>query len=133
MSRENVELVRAVWTAYSRGDFDASLEGYAEDSVWDDREYRPDGAIHVGRDALVQLARTWRGTWEDYRLEIEDLRDGGGDRVAVILSETGRGKGGGIELTNRWGLVVTVRRGKVAHTFVYRQPEAALEAVGLRQ
>ncbi len=133
MSQENVELVRAMWAAYTRGDFQASLAAYAEDTVWDDTRYRPDGAVHLGRDALVEVVRTWRGAWEDYDAEAEQVLDAGDDRVAVVLRETGRGKGGGVEMTNRWGQVMTVRDRKIAHTMVYRVPEEALEAVGLRE
>ena len=49
-----------------------------------------------------------------------------------MLRETGEGKGGRVELTNRWGIIVTVRDGKIVHTVVYRTPEEALEALGLR-
>ena len=133
MSRGNVEVVRATWAAYSRGDYEGSLGAYAEDTVWDDTRYRPDGAVHVGHGALVDVARTWRGTWERYCIEAEDVLDAGDNTVAVVLRETGEGKGGGVELTNRWGVVSTVRDGKIVHTVVYRTPEEALEAVGLRE
>ena len=133
MSQENVEIVRAMWAAYARGDWAASLRAYSEDTVWDDTRYRPDGAVHRGHDALVDLVRTWRGTWERYQAQVEDVLDAGGDRVAAVLRETGEGKGGGVELTNRWGLVLTVRDGRIVHTVVYRTPEEALEAVGLRE
>ena len=91
MSRENVEVVQAMWAAYARGDFQASLDAYAEDTVWDDTRYRPDGAVHLGRDAVVDLVRTWRGTWENYEADAERLVDAGGDRVAAVLRETGGG------------------------------------------
>ncbi|HYH59226.1 MAG TPA: nuclear transport factor 2 family protein [Thermoleophilaceae bacterium] len=133
MSRENVEIVRATWAAYACGDYEASLGAYAEHSVWDDTRYRPDGAVHVGHDALVEVARSWRRTWERYEIEAEQVLDAGGDRVAVAMREAGEGKAGRVELTNRWGLVVTVRDGQIAHTMVYRTPEEALEAVGLRK
>jgi ketosteroid isomerase-like protein len=131
MSRENVETVRSMWAAYARGDWDASLGAYAEDTVWDDTRFRPDGAVHRGRDALVDVVRTWRGAWERYESQAEVL-DAGGDDVAVVVREKGEGKGGGVSLTGRWGLVVTVRDGRIVHTTVYRAPEEALEAVGLR-
>ena len=133
MSRENVELVRATWSAYALGDYEASLDAYAENTVWDDTRYRPDGAVHVGHRALVEVARTWHGTWEHYEIEAEDVLDAGGDRVAVVLREAGEGKGGRVELTNRWGIVMTVRDGKIVHTMVYRTPEEALGAAGLRE
>jgi ketosteroid isomerase-like protein len=133
MSRENVEVVRATWAAYARREYEASLGAYAENTVWDDTRYRPDGAVHRGHGALVDVARTWRGTWERYDIEAEDVLDAGSDKVAVVLREEGKGKGGGVELTNRWGVVVTVRDGKIVHTMVYRTPEEALEAVGLSE
>ena len=131
MSRENVEIVRATWAAYALGDYEAALGAYAEDTVWDDTRYRPDGAVHVGHDALVDVVRTWRGAWERYDIEVEDVLDAGGDRVALVARESGEGKGGGVQLTNRWGIVATVRDRKIVHTMVYRTPEEALEAVGL--
>ncbi len=132
MSQENVEIVRASWAAYAVGDYGASLGAYAEDTVWDDTRYRPDGAVHVGLGALVDVVRTWLGAWERYETQVEDVLDAGGDQVAVVARETGEGKGGGVQLTNRWGVVATVRDRKIVHTMVYRKPEEALEAVGLR-
>jgi ketosteroid isomerase-like protein len=131
MSQENVEVVRAMWAAYARGDFEASLGAYTEDTIWDDTHYRPDGAVHLGRDALVDVVRTWRAAWDDYDIEAEEVLDAGDDRVAVVLRETGRGKGGGVEMANRWGQVTTLRSRQIVHTMVYRRPEEALEAVGL--
>lgn len=121
-----------MWAAYARGDAEASLGAYTENTVWDDTHYRPDGAVHVGREALVNVVRSWQTAWEDYDLEVEELLDAGGDRVVVVLRETGRGKGGGVELTNRFAQVATVRSGQIAHTVVYRTREEAVEAVGLR-
>ncbi len=135
MSQGNVEVVRDMWAAYGDGDPQASLAAYADDAVWDDTEYRPDGAAHVGREALADLVGKWREAWDwdTYNVEVEQLRDAGGDRVAVVLRETGRGRASGVELTNRWGQVTTVRGGKIVHTMVYRLPEEALEAVGLSE
>ena len=131
MSRENVEVVAAAWAAYACGDYEASLGAYAENTDWDDTQYRPDGAVHLGHSALVEVVRTWRGAWRRYDIDAEDVLDAGGDRVAVVLCETAEGKGGGVELTNRWGVVMTVRNGKIIHTVVYRTPDEALEAAGL--
>ena len=133
MSQENVEVVGAIWAAYVSGDFQLALDGYAEDCVWDDTKDRPDGAVHIGREAIVRLATAWRGTWEDYEIAVEKLLDPGGDKVAAVLREKGRGKGGGVEVTNRFAHVETVRDGKIVHTMVYRDPREALEAVGLSE
>ena len=122
-----------MWAAYSRGDFDASLGAYSEDTVWDDTRFRPDGAVHRGREALVKLVRSWRSVWEAHEFKLEHVVDDGGERVAALLREKGRGRAGGVEIENRWGLVSTVRDGKIVNTTVYRTPEEALEAIGADQ
>ena len=131
MSQANVEIVTASWSAYASGDYGGSLGAYAENTIWDDTQYRPDGAVHVGHLGLVEVVRTWLGTWNRYEVEVEEVRDAGGDRVAVILRESGEGKSGGVELTNRFGVVVSVRDEKIVHTVVYRTPNEALDAAGL--
>ena len=130
MSRENVQVVTASWAAYARGDYKATLATYAENTVWDDTPYRPDGAVHFGHSGLIELTRTWRETWNRYEIEVEGVLGAVGDRVALALRESGEGKGGGIELTNRFGIVVTVRDGKIVHTVAYRTPDEASEAAG---
>jgi ketosteroid isomerase-like protein len=124
-----------MWAAYVREDFAASLEAYADDTIWDDTTYRPDGAVHVGRDAVVGLVGNWREAWEQesYKVEVERLDEAEDGRVVVVLRESGRGRGGGVELTNRWAQIATVRDGKIVHTVVCRTPQEALDAVGLSE
>jgi ketosteroid isomerase-like protein len=133
VSQENVEIVRAMWAAWGRAEYDASLGAFAEDSVWDDTRFRSDGAVHHGLGALIAVSRTWLEAWERYEIEAEEVLDAGDDRVAVVLRETAEGKGGGVAVTNRWGVVQTVRAGQIVHTMVYPTPQQVLEAVGVRE
>jgi ketosteroid isomerase-like protein len=133
VSQENVESVQAMWAAWGTGDYDAALGAFAEDSVWDDTLFRPDGAVHRGLAALIAVSRTWRQAWEHYEIEAEEVLDAGDDRVAVLLRDTAEGRGGGVAVTNRWGVVQTVHAGKIVHTMVYPSPEEVLGAVGLQK
>jgi ketosteroid isomerase-like protein len=133
MSQENVEIVRRMWAAWATGDYDAALEAFAEDCVWDDTRFRPDGTMHRGRRALMAVSRTWLQTWERYEIEAEEVLDAGGDSVAVVLRDRGEGKGGHVAVTNHWGVVQTVHAGKIIHTMVYPTPKELLDAVGLSQ
>lgn len=36
VSQENVQVVTASWAAFARGDYEASLGTYAENTVWDE-------------------------------------------------------------------------------------------------
>jgi ketosteroid isomerase-like protein len=132
MSQENIEIVRTVFDATNRGDWDTVLAAYSPDTEWDDRDLRPEGAVYEGIDAMRAEMRAWFGTWSNYHQEIEQLLDAGDD-VVVVLSESGVGKGSGATMGQRIGVVVTVRGGLIARTRLYRDPTQALEAVGLSE
>jgi ketosteroid isomerase-like protein len=129
MSHENVEIVRRVFDAVNRGDWDTVLAAYSPDTVWDDRDLRPEGAVHRGIDAMREEMRSWFGTWSDYSQEIEQVFDAG-EKVVVVVRESGTGKGSGAFMDQRVGVVITLREGLIERTTLYREPEAALAAVG---
>jgi ketosteroid isomerase-like protein len=132
MSQENVEVVRASYEAFIRGDLEASLSAYAKDTEWDDTRVRPDGGVQQGREAVSNRARTWRGTFSEYSFELEDVLDAG-EHVVVVSRDRGLGKTSGVEVEHRWGLVVTVDGGRITRTVFYPSPEEALDAVGLSE
>jgi ketosteroid isomerase-like protein len=120
-----------MWTAWGTGDYEAALAAFADDTVGDDTRFRPDGSMHHGLEALIAVSRTWREAWERYEIEAENILRAGADKVAVLLRDTAQGKGGGVTVTNDWGVVQTVREGKIVHTAVYPSQEEVLKAVGL--
>jgi ketosteroid isomerase-like protein len=132
MSQENIEIVRRVFDATNRGEWDTVLAAYSPDTEWDDRDLRPEGAVHHGVDAMRAEMRAWFGTWSNYWQEVEQALDAG-EHVVVVLRESGVGKGSGAKMDQRIGVVVTVRGGLIAHTRLYRDPTQALEAVGLAE
>jgi uncharacterized protein len=131
MSEENVEVVRRMLEAYALGDNEAALAAFDPDVVFD-QSIRPDGGIFHGRDGLAEAMRTWTGTFENWRLEVEKIIDAG-DRVLVIGHEFGRGKGSGAETQQTTYQVYTVRNGKIVHLKGHLDKEKALEAAGLSE
>jgi ketosteroid isomerase-like protein len=133
MSEENVEVVRSVFDATNRRDWDTVLAAYSPDTEWDDRELRPEGAVHRGIEAMQAEMRAWFGTWLNYRQEIEQVLDAG-EHVALVVRESGAGKGSGALMNQRIGVVITVRGGLIVHTRLYREPTEALkDAARLRE
>ncbi len=128
MSRENVEIVRRMFDAHLRGDFEASLAMF-DPEVEFDTSLRPDGRVWRGREGVRRAMLEWIGTWDDYRLEIHRYIDAG-DRVVVVWTERGRGKASGITLELHGGNVHTVNDGRVVQVVVYDAAAKALEAVG---
>ena len=131
MSEENLRIVMQMYEAYLAGDVDRAL-AYFHPDVAADFSVRGDTAPTKGRDALSETVATWVSTWDDYSERIEDVRDIG-NTVCVIATQTGRGKGSGVETETTWGQLYTVHNGLIASVTMYASPTEALEAAGLSE
>ena len=131
MSQENVAVVRQMYDAFNSGDAEGAVDHFAPDVTVDARD-RPDHEIGKGREALVRIIASWVNSFDDWREEIEAIRDLG-DHVLVAATQRGRGKGSGIETELRYALLYRVEDGKISSMTFYNTPTEALEAVGLRE
>jgi len=129
MSRENVEMVRRGIESVET--FWALLDEYV---VWD---LRPAPVVdldpvYVGRDAVIEGSRHYWGTWEEYRLDAEEIIDAGAS-VVVVVHERMRGKGSGVPIDRHWAQIWTFYRGRIIRWEMFQDRDAALEAAGLRE
>jgi ketosteroid isomerase-like protein len=85
-----------------------------------------------GRDGVRRGFSSWLGTWDSYRFEVRDLIDAG-ERVLASGWHTGRGRGSGVDVSEDFFVVWTVRSGRVVGLSMFRDRRAALEAAGLRE
>ncbi len=131
MSEEHVDIVRRQLEAYLRGDNESALAAYHPE-VELDVSIRPEGRVYRGVEGLVEAIRSWTGTWEDYRFEVEEIIDAG-DKVLVVDHQMGRGKGSGAPLDQQTFWVYTLREGKITHLVWLPTREQALEAAGLSE
>ena len=131
MSEENVEIVRRHMEAYLSGDNETALGAY-DAAVEFDATVRPEGQVYRGREGVAEAMRVWTGTWEDWRVEVEEFIDAG-DQVLMISRETGRGKGSGIEINQRVFGLFTLRDGKIVRWKGFLDRDEALEAAGLAE
>jgi ketosteroid isomerase-like protein len=91
MSRKNVEVVRRGIDAWSRGDRDEWLDGFAPEAEWHTTGLFADEGVYRGR---VGLERFWAEAHEDLEelsTSVSEIRAIGG-RVFVAATVTGRGK-----------------------------------------
>jgi hypothetical protein len=90
MSQENVEIVRPIYDAWERGDFTSAewahpdIEFVAADSV--------DAGSVTGLAEMAAAWHDWLGTWEEYRVEVDEYRDLDDERILVLMHHCGRGK-----------------------------------------
>jgi ketosteroid isomerase-like protein len=133
MSRENVEVVRAVLEAVAAGDRDRVIPLVDPDCVIDASRNVFNPATYVGIDGVRRFFAVMDETWAEMHVEPHEFVDAG-DLVVVIGRLVGRGKGSGVDVERFNGQVWTVRKGLVVRLEVgYTDREAVLEARGLRE
>jgi ketosteroid isomerase-like protein len=130
MSQENVEVFRRVLDAWNRGALGEWKPMYHPDVVAVPPEGWPEGEQTEGFDAWLRQARRLTDSWDEQRIDVEELREAD-DRVLAVFRWIVRGKDSHIGLDTRMAAVVTVRRGKIARLEFFPDREQALEALGL--
>src|SRR4051794_22235702 len=113
MSEGNVDVVRNMWEAFLRSDFEAQLAAFDPDVEWDGTNL-PDGKISRGHEAILDHAIRWADMWDVWEVELEDVLDAGDDRVIAFFREHGRTKDG-LELDERHSELYAVRNGKITY------------------
>lgn len=131
-SQENVEVVRRMTEAFLSGDGDAALAVMHPDVEFE-AGARPDASVWRGRAGVRRAIVEWTGTWDEYSLEIHDYIDAPDERVVVLWTERGRGKGSGIAIEHHGGYVVTVRTGEIIRIALYNDTAQALSTLGLSE
>jgi ketosteroid isomerase-like protein len=128
VSEQNVEIVRRMYAARESGDADGALARFHPDVVVD-ATARGDGAMGHGREELSAIIAEWIGAFDEWREEIEEIRDLG-EKVFVVATQRGRGKESGAEVETRYALLYEVQDDKIARMTLFRGPSEALEAAG---
>ena len=132
MSRENVELVRAAYEAWNRGDLDAALR-HTHTDIEFVQDSRIPGAVNLVCRSAV---RTWLGsfqeTWEWFRIGPERI-EVVGDRVLVVARISAKGRLSEAEVEQRVGHVLTFHDGQILRWNSYAEVAEALEALGLQE
>jgi ketosteroid isomerase-like protein len=132
MSQANVEMVRAGFDAFIRGDMPAMLDGFSEDVVVSGRPDQPDMREYHGHEGLMEWLTDWLDVWEDYSIAIERVRDAG-DAVIVVTRERGQGAGSGVPIDDEVTFVFTVEQAKVVRWQMFHTEPEALAALGLEE
>jgi ketosteroid isomerase-like protein len=152
MSEENVEVVRRFIDAMQHS-FEAYwknprsiAEALQTDTLWP--EYRealsfldPEfewktvflGETHRG---YLDTAKVWDDylRWAaDYRIDLHEAEDLGGDQVYAVIILVGTAKSGGAPMEAQFFDVFTLRDGQIVRLEEYTDRERALEAAGLRE
>ncbi len=134
MSQENVEALKTVYKRWGAGDFwtpdifDPDIE-----IVWAGEMPDLAGPSGQGLSAVEAGMRTWLAAWDEYRWEADRFSPVQEDRVLVLFTARGRGKGSSAEVEAHWAHLWTFRKGKATRVEGYIHQAEALEAAGLSE
>jgi ketosteroid isomerase-like protein len=133
MSQENVALVQGLIDASGRGDLEAMMAALDPAIEWTPVESDPGFAVHRGHDDVRAWLAEWFEALPDMRWEAERILDTGDEAVVALVRMAGRGAASGLDVkTPAYGVVFTVRAGKVVRIEEYADRDRALEVVGLQ-
>ncbi len=138
MSQENVEVVRRLAEGFQHRQHEKAFDFYDPEIEWDASnaaEMVPDLAdVYRGHEGVRTYWRRWLSAWSDLDFEIEDIVDGGDEIVLLIRNQRQWGRHSGVAVAiPPYGMVFTLRNGKVIRWRGYPDQESALEAAGLRE
>jgi ketosteroid isomerase-like protein len=131
MSQENLDLVRAVYEAFNRRDFDAALALGHDSMTW--------GTLFSVETAVLRGKQEIRVAWEsqiealDVRIDLLELKSLDDTRVLGVGTWRGRGLDSGARVAQTATQVFTVEGGQVRSVETYASKDKALEAVGLSE
>jgi ketosteroid isomerase-like protein len=131
MSQENVEIVRAIYEAFNRRDWDAAFRD-ADLEFAMTTQLGPDAGTRRGREEVVAFAEEYSGAFDRLIWEPEEFFERE-DQVVAFVSVRSRPRGGGVDLVVRNGHLWTIHEGVVLSMETFPKPNSALEAAGLSE
>ena len=126
-----MEIVRSIYEAFNRGDWDAAFHNAARDFALT-TQLGPEAGTHRGRKEVVAFAEDFRGQFDRLTWEPEEFFNGE-DRVVVFVKVCSRPRDGSVDLVVRNGHLWTVRDGVVLSMKSFPNRKDALEAAGLSE
>jgi ketosteroid isomerase-like protein len=133
MSQENVEVIRAMYEDWARGDFpttfmdpDVVHARIGAETPDMEGEWR-------GREAFSRATAEYLNALSDLRIEAEEIIDLDDDRVLVLSRQTAEGKLSGVPIDHQMGDLFTLREGKVVRYVSYWDRAEAVKAAGLSE
>jgi ketosteroid isomerase-like protein len=131
MSLDNVEVVIRVIDAGSRGDLDTVVALHHPEWTGFIPDEYPVAGTWRGLDGVRAFAEEWLEAWDEFRAELEGVVTGD-DAVLATVHYWGRGRGSGIEITDRWYYAYRLRESKIISWRPYADRAEALADLGLK-
>ena len=132
MAQENVEVVRGAFQVLAAEGMDAALAFFAPDCVWYTSDRFPDAPAFHGHDGMRSLRGAFTEIFDDWRYEVDDIREAQ-DRVVALIHMVGEMRRSASSVSQPMGLVIDLRGGKIGDVRAFATWAEALDAAGLSE
>jgi ketosteroid isomerase-like protein len=132
MSQENVEIVRRMYEAIARHDYEQAVTDIHPAAEWHNTSVYPGPRIVRGPTAIQRFLQDLFDTYVASGITIEEISHAAGV-VVLQLHGWGRGKGSGAPVDVRWAHTVRLQDGRLFRVDTYGSYAKALEAAGLSE
>jgi ketosteroid isomerase-like protein len=132
VSRENVEIVRAILDSWGEGDFRAGADDLDPHVMFIVRPPLAEPGERVGPEGISAYMRDFLRQWTDYVIEGKDLK-ASGDTVLASTTWRATGRGSGVPMEQAFFMLFTFRGRKIVRLESIVDAEDALEAAGLEE
>ena len=129
MSAENVEVVRAAYGAFMKGDLQGLGAYLADETEWETPESLPTGGLVRGREAVLGNFAQIPQYWSEFSIEPDEYIDAGDH---VIVRGVQRAVGAGGTTQSRYLHLSTLRDGQIVRGEFIGDTADSLRALGKR-
>jgi len=124
----NVDALRRGYEALNSGDLSEVHALLHPDIEWEEEGSAPEAGVHRGRDTFETFLRSWLESFDDFRIEPEQIVEDD-DRLIALVRQSGTGRASGVEVEVRIAHVWTVQDGRAVRWQSYPSREEALASV----
>lgn len=122
-------MVRGFADAINERDLEAALELCHPEIEFFSLLAQLEAAPYRGFAGIRRYFREIDATWEEWRVDVEQLVSAPDGRVVIVMSTHMRGKGSGLPFAQRLADVWEFKDEKLWRATLYRDPAEALEAI----
>ena len=90
------------------------------------------GRAYAGHAGIREYFDDIESAWAEWSVDVERIAEASDGRVAIVMTMHARGKGSAAALAQRTAHVWTVRNGLLLRNELHREPDQALDSLGLR-
>jgi ketosteroid isomerase-like protein len=133
MSQENVEVVRQIFEAFNRRDWEAWASHHHPEVEWTDPAEYPGGGVRRGVGDIRRLFEDLFETGDEWHVEVDAVESVGRERVLMRGRSVLVGRVSRIPMEDSLFQLFSFEDGRVHRVQTFRSSAEALEAVGLRE